>query len=182
MGTAKVLGGVVFLALGIILLIIGIAPIPGLEDISFVSNLMVYIGDFSTLMMSGDYSGLLVRAGYLDLCIIIPYVGYHYCRAGVKSMRYDKKKKYYITETKIGLIIAGFIAMCVAVALVFTILLQIMDPAFSFLVNLWPSHFAFPGLLPQVLVPTLITLLIIFFIYWIGSKIMKKGIKKEELF
>ena len=95
-------------------------------------------------------------------------------------MRYEKAKKiYYYSETKIALLIVGFIIICVAVALILSIFLQIMEPAFQFLVDLIPTLY-FPGLLPDLLIPIVLTLLIIYFLYWIGSKIMKTGVKKED--
>lgn len=181
MGAAKVLGGLLFVAIGVILLVIGIGPIPSLENVSVVSRGMAYLSlDFGTMMASWDFTPLFLATGYLEIALIIPYVGYHYCRAGVKSMRHTKaKKKYAISEAKIGLLIAGFIFVCVAVALVLSIFLQLLEPAFQFLADLIPA-FSYPGLLPQILIPVVLTLLIIYFLYWIGSLIMKSGIKKEE--
>ncbi len=182
MGAAKVLGGLLFLALGIVFLVIGIVPIPTFGNISFIGRLMDYMFlDFTTMMMTWDFTPLFLASGFLELALIIPYVGFHYCKAGIKSMTHDKKKKeYIISEAKIGLLIAGFILICAAAALVLMILLEYLEPSFQFLADLLPTLY-FPGLLPTLLIPVVLSLLIIFFVYWLGSKIMKSGIKKEEM-
>jgi hypothetical protein len=182
MGAAKVLGGLLFLTLGIVFLVIGIVPISILGNISFIGRFMNYMFlDYPTMMMTWDFSPLFLATGYLEIALIIPYVGFHYCKAGIKSMTYSKKKKeYFISETKIGLLIAGFILICVAVVLALMILLQYLEPAFQFLTDLLPAIY-FSGLLPTLLIPVVLSLLIIFFVYWLGSKIMKSGIKKEEM-
>ena len=134
MGAAKVLGGLLFLALGIVILVIGIVPIPTLGNISFISRFIDYMFlDFTTMMMTWDFTPFFLATGYLEIALIIPYVGFHYCKAGVKSMTYDKKKKeYIISEAKIGLLIAGFILICAAVALVLMILLEYWNLLFNF--------------------------------------------------
>ncbi|MHA1652034.1 MAG: hypothetical protein ACTSYB_17770 [Candidatus Helarchaeota archaeon] len=181
MGAVKVLIGLLFLALGIFILVISLAPIDLFSDISFSNRIMALFSiDFEYISSTMDFTPILESSGYLSISIIIPYVGYHYCRAGIKSMRYEKAKKiYYYSETKIALLIVGFIIICVAVALILSIFLQIMEPAFQFLVDLIPTLY-FPGLLPDLLIPIVLTLLIIYFLYWIGSKIMKTGVKKED--
>ena len=182
MGAAKVLGGLLFLALGIVFLVIGIVPVSILGNISFIGRFMDYIFlDYPTMMMTWDFSPMLLATGYLEIALIIPYVGFHYCKAGIKSMTYGKKKKtFFISEAKIGLLVAGFILICAAVALVLMILLDYLEPAFQFLIDSLPALY-FPGLLPTLLIPVVLSLLIIFFVYWLGSKIMKSGIKKEEM-
>jgi hypothetical protein len=183
MGALKVLGGLGFLAIGIVLLVIAFAPIPGLENVSFTSRLMTYINSVFIAISSLNISSIIGESGWLYIAAIIPWCGYHFCKAGIKSMTYTKKKKqYYYSETKIGWLIFGFILICIAVTLLLTIFFEIMAPAFQFIVDLIPTipaEFAF--LLPQLLIPVVLTILIIFFVYWIGSKIMKSGIKKEEL-
>ncbi len=189
MGAGKILGGLAFLIIGIILLVIGFVPIPGLTEISFTGR-MITLYDEANLVFSGDIMFILlsiVLDGYIYIALITPLVGYHYCRAGIKSMRYDKpKKQYFISETKIGLMIAGFVMVCVAAALILMIFLGYMDPSFSFLnpVNpTLPAEYAWVSMiLPNFLIPVVLTILIIFFVYWIGSKIMKSGVKKEEMF
>ena len=184
MGAAKVLGGLAFLAIGIVILILAFVPIPGLGNISITALLIQLFSIIGTVFSTMDFSPLLGQIGSLSIAGIIPLVGYHYCRAGIKSMRYDKvKKKYIFTETKIGLMIAGFILICVAVVIILLILLGALEPEFQFLIGLVPTGpwFSYPYLLPQLLIPMVLTMLIIFFVYWIGSKIMKSGVKKEVI-
>ena len=187
MGAGKVLIGVVFLALGLFLLVIGLAPIDIIGDVSVTNKVMVLIDDVMSMMSTMDFSALFAGEGtMLYIAVIIPWVGYHFCKAGIKSMRYEKKKKqYYYSETKIGFLVAGFIIMCVAFVLVLTMLMQILEPAFTFLADFLAPYLGvlsgFAYLIPQLLVPILLTLLIIYFTYWIGSKIMKHGVKKEKM-
>ncbi|MHA1132348.1 MAG: hypothetical protein ACTSQQ_16295, partial [Candidatus Helarchaeota archaeon] len=157
------------------------------ESISVYNRIMAYFSiDYMAVFTTFDLTPLLTTSGFLSIATIIPLAGYYYCKAGIKSMRYDKaKKQYYYTETKIGLMIFGFVLVCVAVALLLTILLQILTPYFQFLADLFPTGIPpaeIASIIPQLLIPTVLTLLIIFFVYWIGSKIMKTSVKKEELF
>lgn len=184
MGAAKVLGGLAFLIVGIILLIISFVPIPGLESVCLTTRIGAYVMHIMTSLTTLDLSGMIGPSGYLYIAAVIPWVGYHYCRAGIKSMRYDKEKKtYIITETKIGWMITGFIIICIAAVFLLLIILDILDPTFSFFETLWLSSpiTSVPGLLPQALVPVLLTILMVFFVYFIGSRIMKSGVKKEVM-
>ena len=187
MGTGKVLGGLSFVIIGIILLVIGFVPIPGLEDVSFTAlvittfeQIFAITGDIMTAVLA------ILLNTYFYIALIIPWIGYHYVSAGIKSMRYDKpKKQYYYTETKIGLLITGFIMICVALTFILMIFLGYLSPAFDFLnpvIALIPFDLSsIASFIPTLLIPVLLTILIIFFVYWIGSKIMKSGVKKESL-
>ncbi|MHA1265889.1 MAG: hypothetical protein ACTSRS_11725 [Candidatus Helarchaeota archaeon] len=187
MSAAKILGGFIFLTIGILLLVIAFVPIPGigLDSVCFTTLLLNYIGTLMAGISALNLSTIIGASGYLYIAVIIPLVGYHYCRAGIKSMRYDKAKKtYYISETKIGWMIVGFIIVCIAAVYLLLIFLNFVDPTLEIFENLWllsPLN-SYPGLLPQALVPALLTVLLIFFIYFIGAKIMKSGVKKEEMF
>ena len=184
MGAAKILGGLAFLAIGIVLLILAFVPIPGFESISITGRIISFISVIGTVFSTLDFTSMFGPIGYLSIAGIIPLVGYQYCKAGIKSMRYDKaKKKYIYTETKIGLMITGFILICVAAVIILLILLGQLEPEFQFLIGLVPTGpwFSYPYLLPQLLIPMVLTMLIIFFVYWIGSKIMKSGVKKEVI-
>jgi len=186
MGSGKILGGLAFLILGIVILVIGIVPIPGLEVLSLYYWIeQEYLG-IMALIATFDLPTFLNSSGYLSICTIITLVGYNYVKAGIKSMRYDKpKKQYYYTETKIGMMIAGFITVCVALVLIFMIFIGVLSPAFDFLtplIALIPFDLSsIAAYLPTILIPVLLTILIIFFVYWIGSKIMKSSVKKESL-
>ncbi len=186
MGAIKVLIGLVFVILGVVLTVLVFAPIPGFENISITDRIMRFFDPSNPNyldIMTLTFPQLFQAIGFILIDIILPYVGYQYTRAGIKSMRYQKeKKKYYYTETKIALFIVGFIIICVAVTLVLTILLQILSPVFQFIADLIPAIAIPPSLIPQLLIPVILTLLTIFFIYWLGSIIMKKGIKKEEIY
>ena len=181
MGAAKVLGGVIFLALGIFLLIIGIAPIDIIGDISVYTHVELLMGDIYSAMSTMDFTPILEPSGYLSISMIIPTVGYHYCKAGIKSMRYDKpKKEYYYSETKIGFLIAGAVIIVVAAVLVLTFFLEILTPFITNVLGMFGVSVAgFEYLIPTLLVDILVMILIIFLIYWIGSKVMKHGVKKE---
>lgn len=186
MGAGKVLGGLAFLGIGIVLTVIAFVPIPGLGDVCFTTLLLNYINNLMVLMASMDISAMVGPSGYLYIAAIIPWVGYHYISAGIKSMRYNKpKKQYYYTETKIGLMITGFVMVCVALALILVIFLGYMSPAFEFLnpvIALIPFDLStIAAYIPTLLIPVVLSILIIFFVYWIGSKIMKSGVKKESL-
>jgi len=181
MSTAKIVGGFIFLTIGIVLLVIAFVPIPGLMNVSVIGRFIFFFRSIDLLLSTLDFSTVASTLGSISLAWIIPLIGYHYCRAGIRSMRYDRKKKIYIfTETKIGLMIAGFILVCIAVVIILMILLGLLEPAFQFLVDLVPTFF-YTGLLPQLLIPIALTMLIMFFIYWIGSKIMRSGVKKEKI-
>ena len=182
MGTSKVLGGVTFLILGIVILVLGIVPIPGL-GISIIDRIFILKASIENFMVSFDIQLLLQDTSFLSLAMIFPWVGVHYVISGVKSMRYDKaKKSYYVSDTRIGFFIAGFILICVAAVFLIMIVFGILDPSFQFLNFLDFLQYPYLGLVPKLLIPIVLTMLIIFFTYWIGSKIMKKGVKKEVMF
>ena len=186
MGSGKILGGLVFLIIGIVILVIGIVPIPGFETISLTYLALKEYAIIEAAAVSFDLQALIINSGFISINSIILLVGGHYVIAGIKSMRYDKPKtQYYYTETKIGLMITGFIMICLALVITLMIFLGYMDPSFSFLnpVNpALPAELAWISmLLPNLLIPVVLTILIIFFVYWIGSKIMKSGVKKESL-
>ena len=185
MGAAKVLAGLAFLIIGIVLFVIAFVPIPGLEDVSVTARIISYVESMMTSFMTLNLSTLIgpIESQFLYNSIIIPMVAFHFCKAGIKSMRYDKgKKEYYFSETKIGLLIAGFILVCVAAGFLILMIFDILDPSFQFIVDLIPTYISYPGLLPHLLIPIVLTMAIVFFVYWIGSKIMKSGVKKEEMF
>lgn len=178
MGTGKVLGGLAFLTLGIVILVIGIVPIPGL-GISIIDRIFILITSIQNFMATFNYQILLLDSGFLSIALIFPFAGVYYVIAGIRSMRYDKAKKdYYVSTTKIGFLIAGFILICIAAVFLIMIVFGILDPSFQFLNFL---EFPLPGY-PNFLIPIALTMLIIFFVYLIGSKIMKHGVKKEDLF
>ncbi len=183
MGAGKVLVGLIFVIVGVVLLVIGIAPIPGLETISVYYNITSYFSiDYAAVFSTFDLTPILTTSGYLSISTIIPMAGYYYCKAGIKSMRYDKEKKqYYYNETKIGLMIFGFILVVVAVTVILTYMFDILTPLIGSLDAMLPIS-EFWGLIPDLLLPTVIVLLIVFFVYWIGSKIMKTAVRKEEIF
>lgn len=175
------LGGVAFLAIGLLLLVLSLVPgIPGFEAICLTTKIMGFIATLEAAFTTFNLTPVLGNTLYISM--IIPWIAVHFVIAGFKSMRYEKaKKSYFYSRTKIGLLITGFILICIAFVFLTMFLLDMLDPHFQFIVDLVPT-FSYPGLLPKLLIPMVLTAAIIFFIYWIGSKIMKSGVKKEEMF
>ncbi|MHA1131479.1 MAG: hypothetical protein ACTSQQ_11820, partial [Candidatus Helarchaeota archaeon] len=76
MGAGKVLVGLIFVIIGVVLLVISIAPIPGFESISVYNRIMAYFSiDYMAGFTTFALTPPLTTSGFLSIATITPLAG-----------------------------------------------------------------------------------------------------------
>jgi hypothetical protein len=179
MSTGKILAGLPFLAVGIIVVVLTIAPIPTFAAINIISRITDLVSSLSNL---SAITSLFTSVEWIEINGLMLYVGLRFILAGVKSMSYEKEEKEYdYIRTRLGFMITGLILAVFAFAYMVMVILKMLNPNLTVFTSLIPmiSTLSYPIILPVELIPILISFLVVFIVALVGGLFLKKGVQKE---
>jgi len=185
MGALKIVAGLAFIGVGILIMLIAIIPLPFLPGVSLMTQIINTFTNIMIMMtdiMSLDLTSIASEASYYGFSTLILTIGYKFMSAGISSMRKIKREKpYFLGKVKVHFLIMGFIILIIAVTMAFTYFtdypLSITIPGVN--LDLIPPEYHF--LIPQLFLPVMIVMLLIAFLYFLGRIFMSRGVEKEKI-